>query len=565
MSQAYSRLIAGLPARAAAAGGVPASARQMQQHIVQLPLANPVVAAREVGRLLESMLETIWPGGERIDALEMLGATVGQLCAGFERQLASESFPLPAAKQALAETIARFQRALAQGYALAVHELCAPAGKVGLMRGKSVALALARALQHGSQELLWRYRLYRNPLPETWRRLHAAYGFAQEAGLADKPVALDAHTRVEPRVPYLHALLMAVSNPYRFSARELNDAWDLTGLLAVRCTLNQAGAGSVAIDPASDAGPGYLPEERRAATPGLLWSFDADGARAALAADRSLQPGGATGHSTYRLGDGRILQPGHLFLDRLQSTWSGTAERDHVRLPAGHPLDACVGLHGVHLLLAGGQPFQTFLAGLRGAGVAQGEQAQGPAWASADGGGVAVLRVRVLDQSLGGYRLLWPNESGTRIRVGELVGLAQPAERGDVQDWMVGIVRWLRIEDDGKLDTGVSLLARQALPAAARAPDSHGRLRSPQRALLLVGEEGDEQLLMAHVGEAQPVALELSLPEDPRDWQPTPTVRLVQVRGTHAASPGYTALTLGTPPRSAQHAAAAPTPEAQNA
>jgi hypothetical protein len=547
MSEAYTRLIAGMPARVPASGATPASARHMQQHIAQLPMANPTVAARELTQLLARMLTTVWPGGQRLAALDALAASVAQLSDGFERQLASESFPLPAAKLALAETVGGFQRELAEGYALAVYELCAPSGKVAWLRGKTVAQALARALRHGSQSLLWDYRLYRNPPAGAWLRLHAAYAFALESGVADQPVTLDAAQRLSPSTIYKHALLLALSNPYRFSTRELSDACDVTGVFAMRCQLHAGGSGAIALDLAADTGPGYLPEERRAAAPGLH-DFDAEPARAALAADRQMQPG-AIAHASYRLPDGKTLEVSHAFLERLQSTWSGSAERGHARLQAGHPLEAVIGLHALHMLLAGGQQFQTFLSGLRGAGISIGAQSQSPAWAAAtDGGGIAVQRVQVLDQSLGGYRLLWHAEVGMRIRVGEIVGLAPPSERGDGQDWMVGVVRWLRIEASGQLDTGVELLSRQALPAAVRFPDARGQLRDAVRALLL--HQGDhELLLLATRSEAMPAALEVSMPEDPRDWQPLPSVRMAQIESSEALSPAYQRLRVSAASR----------------
>lgn len=546
MSQAYARLIAGMRARVPARGNVPVTAKQIHQYIADLPLANPTVAARELTNLLENMLGTVWPGGERLEALEELAKVVAQLADGFERQLASESFPLPPAKLALAETLGGFQRALSEGYALAVYELCAPAGKVGWMRGKSVAQGLARTLYHGGLSLLWQYRLYRNPPEGAWLRMHAAYSFAMDSELADKEVTLDNGHRVESRHLYIHALLLALSNPYRFSARELSDAVAITGVVAPRCSLQQSGDGPIAIDTEADAGPGYIPEERRAAAPGLL-SFDAGPARAALAADRGVAPGSTT---AYRLpGSGSSVEVGHAFIDRLQLTWGGDASRGHTRLQAGHQLEAAVGLHGLHMLLAGGQSFQSFLNGLRGAGITIGAQTQSPAWtASADLGGVPVQRVQVLDQSLGGYRLLWHAEAGTRIRVGEIVGLAQLAERGDTQDWMVGIVRWLRIESSGKFDTGIELLARQALPAAVRLPDARGQLRDPVRALLL-READSERLLLSRPNEALPQALEISLPEDPHDWQPVPSVRLAQVESSDMLGPNYLSLAVSSAPR----------------
>jgi hypothetical protein len=109
---------------------------------------------------------------------------------------------------------------------------------------------------------------------------------------------------------------------------------------------------------------------------------------------------------------------------------------------------------------------------------------------------------RVLDQSLGGYRLLWPTQQRLRVRIGELVGLAATAEADEGapprRDWLVGIVRWLRSDHDDSLSVGVELLSRQASPAAVRGIDVHG-VRGPMQRALWLGE-----------GEGEPAALLLS-------------------------------------------------------
>jgi hypothetical protein len=113
----------------------------------------------------------------------------------------------------------------------------------------------------------------------------------------------------------------------------------------------------------------------------------------------------------------------------------------------------------------------------------------GAAWAKRAGSGTRTVRfpARVVDQGLGGYRLLWERGSGgesVRARVAELVGLSLPAgPDGERGDWMVGVIRWIRIDDDGRVDAGVELLARRALPVGLR-PVDDGR-RPPVRGVLL--------------------------------------------------------------------------------
>ena len=97
-----------------------------------------------------------------------------------------------------------------------------------------------------------------------------------------------------------------------------------------------------------------------------------------------------------------------------------------------------------------------------------------------------------IDQGLGGYRLLWergPGGETVRARVAELVGLSLPGDAdGERGDWMVGVIRWIRIDDEGRVDAGVELLARRALPVGLRTLDDSRR--PPVRGVLLAPLDG---------------------------------------------------------------------------
>ena len=79
----------------------------------------------------------------------------------------------------------------------------------------------------------------------------------------------------------------------------------------------------------------------------------------------------------------------------------------------------------------------------------------------------------------------WEHIDGVRVRVGELVGLAPPADDDEPQDWMVGCIRWLRIDPGGSMDAGIELLARRSLPVAVRPIDKHGVPRTVMRGVSL--------------------------------------------------------------------------------
>lgn len=540
MKDIYARLIEGLPPRSEPERGSGASARATRDFVAHLPLANPAQAAREVGALLETMEATIWPVGERIEALEVLRATVASLCEGIEQQLGAESHPLPAAKEKLVETARAFHRALARNYALALHELCAPDGRLPMFKGKAAAVAAVRAITHLGVVLQWSYRLYRTPPAGAWRRLHALHRFAQQIGVADKPVAdaLPDGAELDAQQAYSHALLLALSNPYRFSARELREAWLLTRCFAPYCALGPAGGAAIAVDENSDDGPGYVPEERALAQDDVF-ALDLAPLQRFLEDHASLRPAGID-RLTFRQRGGQNVEVAATFLNRLRSSWIGAAERGFVRLGAGHALDAVIGLHGLHFVLAGNNDFGAFMQRVRGSTIALSSGENAAAWAAnADNSRPQVWPAQVLDQSLGGYRLQLQSGNGAlRIRVGEVIGLAPPAEEGEAQEWMVGLVRWLRT-DESSVFAGIELLARRARAAGAQVSAGADELRAPQRAVMMQGDNGTASLLVAHLFDQRATAVEITLPADPSNWASRPTVREHMVTAMEEISAAY--------------------------
>lgn len=542
MEDSYARLVEGLPERSDPDREHPASARAIRERVAHLPLANPAQAARELGELLDAMLVTRWPGGERIDALEMLRAPVAGLCEGIEQQLGIETHPLPPVKEKLVETAHHFHRALARNYGLALHELCAPEGKLPIFKGKAAATAAVRALTHLGIVLQWSYRLYRTPPRSLWRRVHALHRFAQQIEVADKPVAdtLPNGAELDVRQAYAHALLLALSNPYRFSSRELREAWLLTRCFAPYCALGPIDGGGITVDENSDDGPGYVPEERAQAQDGVF-ALDLSPLKRFLEDHAALQPPGIE-RLTFRQRGGHAVEAPVAFLQRLRSSWGGAAERGYVRLDAGHALDAVIGLHALHFVLAGNADFGVFMQRIRGSTITLSTRDHAAAaWTTgADNARPHVLTAQVLDQSLGGYRLKLNTAGVLRIRVGELIGLAPAAEEGEPQEWMVGLIRWLRADDDGVF-TGIELLARRARAAGIRLAVRDDDLRAPQRTVVLLDEPGGglPSLLVAHLFDSHAKRVELTLPADPADWASTSTVTEFAVTAIEEISAAY--------------------------
>ena len=554
MSALFQRLIRDLPERhAPGKNSFAADAKSLRSWISHLPLANPGATARLLIGALREMNELRVEPLQRLDALEMLRGPVDQIVTWLGRQTLGDSLPLPPQKQQLGQLAQNFESALAIGYSAVVYDLCAPAGAVPFMRGKAVALALTRAIQHRNHCLYEAYLLYHAPPPGAWQSLHDLFRFAVAVNLDDKPVEDPLHggAPISARMAYMHALLYALTNPYRFTQKENGEIHDLTRIWAAHCELREgrAPSGAVAVRTDADLSPGYLPEEREAPSEGL-WAFEINGLVRFLEGQLAMLPPGLA-NTQFRLRGGPTVHAAVAFVERLMRAWEIGGERGQQRLAAGHLLDTVIGLHDLHFVLAGNQDFDAFLRKTRGVAISLHESDRVATWASTGGAGptrVKRLTAKVLDQSLGGYRLVWEKLDNARVKVGELVGLAPPAEEGEAQDWMVGSIRWLRIEVNGAMDAGIELLAPRALAVGLRTFDANGVPRPALRGVLLETLKADEHastsVLAPSPLDRDASEIELTKPGDPFGWPPEAVVETLQNVEVADTGGGYLRLQL---------------------
>jgi hypothetical protein len=405
------------------------------------------------------------------------------------------------------------------------------------MRSKQVAQAGVRALQHGADHLTKAYLLYRTPPAGSWQALHDVYRFMTMVRFDDR--AVDDPLLGGPitaRLAYGHAILLALANPYRYTQRELLEVIAFTRTVAPYCEIRSgASDGDLTMNTDSDHGPGYLPEERgqgdlEALSIGLkpLLQF--------VESQIDMLPPGAR-IATFRLRGGPAVQIDIDLAERLVDGWTATGERSHTRLGGGYQLDTVLGLHDLHFVLAGNEDFESFLRRVRGQAISLSESDRIASWAisASESARATRLRARVLDQSLGGYRLLWergPNNEAVRARIGEVVGLALPESDDGTPDWMIGTIRWIRIDEQGRVDAGVELLSRRALPVGVRHIEDSG-VHSAMRGLLLTSLRADEvdptSLITPGLFERGSSSVELSLPADP-NGRPA-AARTERVRG----------------------------------
>jgi hypothetical protein len=241
---------------------------------------------------------------------------------------------------------------------------------------------------------------------------------------------------------------------------------------------------------------------------------------------------------------------------RLVDSWTSDGTRDHVRLSGGFSLQSVIGLHDLHFVLAGNEDFDSFLRRVRGTSIQLSDQDTAAAWAihSSEQMRAQPLAVGVVDQSLGGYRVLWERGSAgeaVKAKVGELVGLSLLDSGAAAPDWMVGVIRWMRIDDEGRIDAGIGLLARRSLAIGVNAIEETGASLNDRRGILLSPLQSAEaaiysSLLTPGLFEREPFAIRLTLPSDPHRWPSSACVLQVSGAGLMESAGAY--LRFALPP-----------------
>jgi len=559
MSDLHRRLLRDIPERRAPrTGDFVTESRALRSWVAALPFANFSATARMLVDALSAMNRLRITPGERLDALEILRGPVTQLAALVDKQIIGASFPLPPQRAELGTLAQEFQSELALGYRMALYDFCSPKGSVPMLKGRHVAIAAARALFHIGARLHKAYLLYRTPPPGTWQSMHDVYRFIASLGLDDRAVEDSAaEGGLSARGIYAHAVLLALANPYRFTQRELIEVIPLTRTFAPHCELRKitdSGESLHPIDVDSDSGPGYLPEERTRADDGVI-AIDLSALLRYIDGQVSALPPGVR-LATFRLRAGPQVQVDIDLTRRLVEGWTSDGLRGHTRLPGGYIMQSVIGLHDLHFVLADNEDFDSFLRRVRGTAISLSEREPAASWAvaSAEHARVQRMQARVVDQGLGGYRVHWerggPGET-VRAKVGELVGLALPDAEANAADWAVGVIRWMRIDDEGRVDAGIELLARRTLPVGAGAVDGAGQIHSDMRGILLVpmySQTGSmySSLLTPGLFEHACAAIELTLPADPHRWPSSACVARVTGAGLMESAGAYLQFALPT-------------------
>jgi NAD(P)H dehydrogenase (quinone) len=330
---------------------------------------------------------------------------------------------------------------------------------------KTKQSALAHLLFALSGQICTSYRIYTTPPPHSWRELHQVY----EAIRQEAPVKASGANAPSPSdTAYKRALLLALTNPFRFTRPEI----EVTLAYLDRFShLAHFGSSSNSID-------SVFLVNIRADTPFVNITPDTpfhqdifDNVTAALMLDthglcehlRSLIVKQKAGDAFNEIGltDATHRINGLHLLSRLHQAWRGSAKRGFSRYEPGQTyVEVISGLPAIHGLLDSRQeaaPDANSSTGANNTVSSLAEQASPARW-------------RVVNDSASGLAISAKAEEVAQVRMGYPIALREV----DAEDetWVLGVIRWGKTSNGKAVVAGVERLAPDAASTVLHFHDS---------------------------------------------------------------------------------------------
>ena len=465
-------LILDVPAqRAAPPKDLETRPKQVKAWLDSLPLAQSTEALRKIGAHVGAVNRAKLDPEDRVQILEAYRVPALALFEEMEAVYAKATLPLaPRARDCL--TLARH---LAQELAVGCKIALAERGGKLFGGKKHVPLLVHRALDYLAMLLRASYKSY-TPVPEgVWREMHQLYLFADQERICAEVV--DAETKDTVITPYVEALLLSLTDPYRLSPGEVDKVLAQVRWARANVTLAQS-------RPATPSGGHFIVpcDSDKPPKPALSANDDGGGPNWRLFDVNPLVEKMRMRHQAMQSGQlsnaARTSLPPELLplVAKVVSLWGDPPKRSFRRNPVEGTVAICTGIKALSYFLPLEQNDARNEEQVR-QGITMPLQA--PTLDEHDQM-VPVFEYDVVNESEGGLKVRRLSATLQQLAVGEVVGIKSPGKLF----WAVGVVRWVTVFEEGGLEFGVQFLAPRAL-AVVVTPTIASSGTQPRGALLL--------------------------------------------------------------------------------
>lgn len=425
--------------------------------LAELPLVN--VAPSQI-RLLDQLRELNrfgMPPAERLKLLEALREPIYFVQAEQIKKLANKPLPLTQVERGIFRNVAQLWQELLAGY-----QRCVKSAVEGKLEGQT-ALICQRALDCVASSMFDHCRIY-DAFPQAyWLTLHQIYCHAEESRETATAIRDSVKkTEVSCSEVYVRSLLSMLANPNEQLQKQLTQIQRWLERWAQHVPVRRTKPEDKGLPPLLlnfSAAAGAYREADAAGRSASGWLDISELARVLKKCVVLLRKGEPP--ASLGLGEDCAMPGVEQLLVLLFRLWcEGKTGRVQTRRGVSEKAQACSTLASMHYHLSGKtfrQPgHATELTRHQRDEIATfGHASTRREDAYVDAGGYAIEDWLLQEESLSGLRLVRPaTSSGGRYAHTQLIAV-RPA---DAKNFLVGVVRWLRTEENGDLHVGVRIV-----------------------------------------------------------------------------------------------------------
>jgi len=463
-----------LPSRRASAWVVETTPEDTEQWLARLVLAEPSQAGQRLFQALYTLNRMDIDPDDRIRMMELYRTPVSITVSNLHTHFSHFALPLRPRLKQLADFLRQLHLEMAYGYK---HVLASAIREPQYWKNDAVLLSVARTIEYLGNVLLSSYQVYMPTPAGVWKDIHALYWFVERHQRQNDDLsALNGGEELSVAKAYLQVLMLGLCGPYQLP---LNDIHRVRAFLARWAGRAEIRSSIESVDPA-----GHFLLDLEADHPAVPFPRDVPlhmNALPALRAVNAIELARTVHGFVTRLQKG---EPSHALslgfecvgsvcidaLKRMMRSWGMAGRRHFTRRQRKEPLSLCVGLPAVHFFASGQMPFvdprMAAMALDTGAEVPSDSDLKAEAntvsanMSSPESGYLFRVdnRWQLRDESAGGLSIMRIGDLGPQIRVGDLIGIQDVA----LDQWRVGVARWVKSPDSRQVEMGVEMLAPSA-------------------------------------------------------------------------------------------------------
>ena len=195
--------------------------RKLAAWIEALPRANLGETAKQIFTVLHQTNQIDYSYQDRIRFLETLREPLEYVTISMKKHFVGVSLPLPDKSQKIASITKELFSCMATGYKIALEDMLAH--NLIIFDKKSLAMLTHRSISYIGQHFLTSYQSYSPFSNNYWNELHKLYYFAEKRNLLKTKIRDDQHAYVEKTsvaTEYARILLLSLASPYHLRQGE---------------------------------------------------------------------------------------------------------------------------------------------------------------------------------------------------------------------------------------------------------------------------------------------------------------------------------------------------------